>query len=160
MTVVKIISGGQTGVDRAALDAAISAGIPCGGFCPAGRRADDGPIPQQYPLTETNSRSYPLRTKLNVETADGTLIIISGHADRGTMLTAQLCRQKLKPLLYIHPEDSFSIHQAAAWINHHNIQVLNVAGPRESSSPGIYKMALKCLDLILSCEKTGMSAPI
>lgn len=74
----QIISGGQTGVDRAALDAAMKLGISVGGFCPKGRRAEDGPIDKRYPLTETSSRAYPVRTEKNVRTAEGTLILTWG----------------------------------------------------------------------------------
>ncbi len=78
----RVISGGQTGVDRAALDAAMKLGIEVGGFCPKGRRAEDGPIDEQYPLTETASRAYPVRTEKNVAASDGTLILTGGPRER------------------------------------------------------------------------------
>src|SRR5438105_15558458 len=86
----KIVSGGQTGVDRAALDVALELGMPCGGWCPRGRRAEDGPITDRYPLSETPWSGYPQRTGWNVRDADGTLILTMGQADRGTALTQQL----------------------------------------------------------------------
>jgi predicted Rossmann-fold nucleotide-binding protein len=84
---LKVISGGQTGVDRAALDAALTLGIHCGGFCPKGRKSEDGTIPEKYPLVETLNDNYSERTERNVKTADGTLILIAGNPDRGTQLT-------------------------------------------------------------------------
>ena len=94
---MKIISGGQTGVDRAALDAALETGIECGGFCPKGRRSEDGIIPEKYPLTETKTDQYPERTELNVKKSDATLVLIDGEADRGTALTISLCKLHHKP---------------------------------------------------------------
>src|SRR5437870_6380616 len=92
----KIISGGQTGVDRAALDVALELGLPCGGWCPKGRRAEDGPIPARYPLAETPWSGYPQRTLWNVRDSDGTLILVDGEPDRGTQLTIELAKRKKK----------------------------------------------------------------
>src|SRR5437588_11049303 len=97
----RIISGGQTGVDRAALDVALELGIPCGGWCPRGRRAEDGPIPEKYPLKETSTKEYPQRTEQNVCDADGTLILTRGQPDRGTALTAKLANRHRKPLYVV-----------------------------------------------------------
>jgi hypothetical protein len=97
----KIISGGQTGVDRAALDVALELGLPCGGWCPKGRRAEDGKIPGRYPLEETSSAEYPVRTQLNVEDSDGTLILSWGSPTGGTALTIKLARRLKKPYLLI-----------------------------------------------------------
>src|SRR5947199_5509021 len=88
-----IVSGGQTGVDRAALDVALELGLPCGGWCPRGRRAEDGPIPAHYPLCETRSPIYPVRARWNVRDSDATLILTRGRADRGTALTREPARQ-------------------------------------------------------------------
>src|SRR2546423_11212579 len=93
----KIISGGQTGVDRAALDVALELGLPCGGWCPRGRRAADGVIPEHYPLKETATADYPERTEANVRAADATLIFTRGKPDRGTALTYELARRLNKP---------------------------------------------------------------
>src|SRR2546429_554237 len=97
----KIISGGQTGVDRAALDVALELGLPCGGWCPRGRRAEDGPIDSRYPLRETNALAYPVRTRWNVRDSDGTLILTRGRPDRGTALTRDLAERMGKPLLTV-----------------------------------------------------------
>src|SRR5437870_10377236 len=93
----KIISGGQTGVDRAALDVALELGLPCGGWCPRGRRAEDGPIPERYPLQEMKSPAYPPRTARNVRDSDGTVILTRGQPDRGTALTIELAERYRKP---------------------------------------------------------------
>src|SRR5262245_2006637 len=97
----KIISGGQTGVDRAALDVALELGIPGGGWCPKGRRAEDGPIPDRYPLTETPSEHYPQRTEWNVRDADGTLVLIRGQPQRGSALTIAVAERLAKPKLVV-----------------------------------------------------------
>jgi hypothetical protein len=126
----KLISGGQTGVDRAALDVALELGLPCGGWCPKGRRAEDGPLPERYLLRETASDAYPARTARNVREADCTLILTRGEPDRGTALTARLAEQHGKPLLTLdltkHPDPE----QVLAWAAVHGVQVVNVAGPR------------------------------
>ena len=133
----KLVSGGQTGVDRAALDVALRLGIPCGGWCPRGRRAEDGPIPARYPLAETPDTAYPQRTEWNVRDSDATLIVHAGPPRGGTALTLRLARRQGKPLLRVdldaHPDPS----SLSEWIETNGIHVLNVAGPRESESPGI-----------------------
>jgi hypothetical protein len=141
----QIISGGQTGVDRAALDAALELGLPCGGWCPKGRRAEDGRIPQRYPLQETSSTAYPQRTALNVRHSDGTLVLIRGRPDRGTTLTVQLARRYHKPFLLVDLEETSDPAEVAKWVEAHQVRVLNVAGPRESSSPGIGQVAARFL---------------
>jgi len=135
----KIISGGQTGVDRAALDVAIELGIPCGGWCPKGRRAEDGRIPDFYPLEETSSAEYPQRTRMNVEDSDGTLILAWGPPEGGTLLTLKLARKEGKPLLLADLEKGFEPARVRKWIASHKVRVLNVGGPRESECPGMYE---------------------
>ncbi len=137
----KIISGGQTGSDRAALDWAISNDMPHGGWCPKGRLAADGVLPDRYPLQETESAGYRQRTKRNVQDSDGTLIINRGELTGGTLLTKNLARQLGKPCYVVAPEQGHGDAMAAAvlqWIWTHGIRILNIAGPRESKQPGIY----------------------
>ena len=139
--VVKILSGGQTGVDRAALDVALELGIPCGGWCPLGRRAEDGPLDSRYPLTETPWWGYPQRTEWNVRDSDGTLVLTQGQPDRGTTLTIAVATRLDRPCLVLDMNESHGVEQVHAWVQTHGIRILNVAGPRESEKPGIYFLA-------------------
>ena len=136
-----IFSGGQTGVDRAALDIALEAGVACGGFCPKGRRSEDGTIPSRYPLTETPTDNYSERTELNVKAGDGTLVFISGSADKGTTITLTLCKVYNKPTLVIDLSIQNQPEKIMEWIKENHIATLNIAGCRESFSPGIYQQA-------------------
>lgn len=138
-----VISGGQTGADRAALDAAREAGMPVGGRCPRGRRAEDGAIPDRYPLRETRSPDYGVRTRMNVRAADGTLVLNLGQLSGGTQLTVAYARKRNRPCLLVQldaPGHPLPGH-VVAWLESHAIRTLNVAGPRESKSPGIYLLA-------------------
>ena len=143
----KVVSGGQTGVDRAALDAAIEAGVGCGGWCPRGRRAEDGAIPERYPLKQTSGSDYMDRTRRNVEDSNGTLIVAPGEPTGGTLATLIHARRIGKPVLVVDPADLIGpadpvegarLDGIMEWIVAHHIRVLNVAGPRESGRPGIY----------------------
>ena len=142
---LKIISGGQTGADRAALDAALKLGISCGGYCPKGRKSEDGVIPEKYPLTETATANYPERTALNVRNSDGTLILTIDAADRGTSLTIDLCKRYDKPCVVINLFDEKPETDIREWLHQNNVSVLNVAGNRESISPGIHDKAYEFL---------------
>ena len=102
-----LISGGQTGVDRAALDFALAMKIPCSGWCPAGRRAEDGPIASCYPLLESASELYQQRTRLNVRDSDATLIIAGGSPSHGTRLTIEYCQKMRKPFHIVNFEAFF-----------------------------------------------------
>lgn len=148
-----IISGCQTGVDRAALDAAMKAGIDCGGFVPRGKFAEDGRIPDRYPVYECDSPDYDVRTELNVINSDATLILNRGIIDGGTAYTLGLCRHHGKPVSVIDL-DNLEPRQAAAqiqkFLQREKPQVLNVAGPRESKSPGIYALSLNILLSVLN----------
>lgn len=143
--VEKIISGGQTGVDRAALDVAIEQGIACGGWCPAGRRSVDGIIPDKYPLTETGSREYGVRTRWNVRDSDATLILNAGALEGGTELTMESADRQNKPCLLVRMEDAGALQQIIVWLSHVQPAVLNIAGPREERRPGAYALAVALL---------------
>ncbi len=148
--VEKIISGGQTGVDRAPLDAALDLGIPCGGWCPKGRRAEDGIIPAIYPLQETSSSAYPMRTEMNVQDSDGTLILTQGSLSGGTLLTLKLARKHRKPYILADLPREADASVVREWCRKNQVHILNIAGPRESESPGIYHLAVSFLkDLLI-----------
>ena len=148
--VQRLISGGQTGIDRGALDAAIAIGIPHGGWCPAGRRAEDGPIPLQYELRECDSPEYRGRTRLNVDSADGTLILCAGEPTGGTGLTLELATQLRRPYLVVDPQDPNSVACVHEWLGAQQIRTLNVAGPRESTWPGAARLAETFMRQLLS----------
>ena len=146
----KIISGGQTGVDRAALDVVLELGIPCGGWCPKGRKAEDGPIDPRYPLNETRSPNYPLRTEKNIRESDGTLILTKGPVNGGTALTVRLAIEYKKPHLIIDLYNKIDPRMVREWGEENKIKILNVAGPKESEVPGIHEKAVDFLKLIFS----------
>ena len=148
----KIVSGGQTGVDRAALDAALAQDIPIDGWCPEGRRAEDGSIPDRYSLRETPSDNYAQRTAWNVRDSDGTLIIVPNPLSGGTALTQEAAEEQGKPVLHVRPSDPVPIPMIRAWARVNNVQVLNVAGPRASEADGIYEAARTILDDLLGKE--------
>jgi len=131
-----VVSGGQTGADRGALDAALKLGLTCGGWCPKGRRAEDGAIPDRYPVRETPSEDYRQRTEWNVRDSDGTAILHRGAVDQGTALTERLARQRGRPVLLLDLRTARP-SELAAWMAAHHIRRLNVAGPRESRAPGL-----------------------
>ena len=133
----RIVSGGQTGVDRGALEAAILLGISHGGWCPLGRRAEDGPIPPRYKLEETESANYAVRTRQNVVDSDGTLVLCRGPLQGGTELTYRLARHYSRPCLLVDLQSDPDLAEVRQWLTDNLIEVLNVAGPRESSHPGI-----------------------
>ena len=133
----KVVSGGQTGVDRAALDAARAAGLPHGGWCPRGRRAEDGPIHAAYALTETPSEDYAQRTEWNVRDSDGTLALTHGRPTGGTAFTIAAARRLRRPVFVLDLAEGPTPEEALGWIEARGIAVLNVAGPRESQRPGI-----------------------
>ncbi|NNF03547.1 MAG: molybdenum cofactor carrier [Rhodothermales bacterium] len=145
----RIRSGGQTGVDRAALDAAIAAGVRHEGWCPSGRRAEDGRIPGRYHLNETDSSDYAERTRLNVRDADGTLIVSAPSMQGGTRLTFQIAVGLWKPVFLVSPGKTLPDRQFGAWLLANRIRHLNVAGPRASSSPAVYRDALRLMTDVL-----------
>ncbi len=148
--VEKIVSGGQTGVDRAALDVALELNIPCGGWCPAGRRAEDGQIPAHYPLKETPSPEYRQRTEWNVRDSDGTLVLTRGRPTGGTGLTVAVAKRLEKLCLVVDLNQSVDSAAIKEWIAKNQITMLNVAGPRASEKPGIAQQAATILRNVLS----------
>lgn len=145
----KIVSGGQTGADQGALEAAISLGIPHGGWCPLGRISETGRIPNRYQLTETSSRLYPVRTRWNVRDSDGTLVLCTDPPAGGTALTVDLAQQLGKPIFIANPAMIEDQPKVTQWLRDHGIAVLNVAGPRESESPGIHATVKSFLEATL-----------
>ena len=140
--VLKIVSGGQSGVDRAALDAALACGLRIGGWCPSGRRAEDGLIPARYPLVETPSPRYPQRTAWNVRDSDATLVLTLGELDSGSKLTAEIAQRLGKPCIIATLDSYPHMIELPARLPFGAAElVLNVAGPRESRCPGIYARA-------------------
>ena len=147
--VEKVVSGGQTGADRAALDVALELKIPCGGWCPKGRKEEDRPIEPRYPLRETNAADYRVRSRKNVEDSDGPLILTRGPVTGGTALTIKLAREKGKPLLIIDLNQNPDPSMVQKWLKGENIRILNVAGPRESKMPGLHSHAVEFLRAVL-----------
>jgi hypothetical protein len=149
----KIISGGQAGADRAGLDFALQAGLKHGGFVPTGRKAEDGRIDDRYQLVELPSASYPTRTKRNVRESGATAIFsLRAELSGGSALTLAYARSVKKPVIHLHgaptASDRERVDPAAelrGFIDSHRIEVLNVAGPRESKEPGVYEFTLGVL---------------
>ena len=165
VNVEKIVSGGQTGVDRAALDTALAFGISYGGWCPKGRRAEDGPIPARYKLRETAGAGYGERTRLNVRDSDGTLILVQGSAEvaiaGGTRLTIDVAEEIGRPALVIDlaaESVQTGVAAARAWRAANGGCILNVAGPRESEAPGIAAAAASFLAHLLRAGKGANTA--
>lgn len=151
----KVVSGGQTGVDRAALDAALALDLPCGGWCPRGRRAEDGPIDPRYPLVETASVDYAERTAGNVRDSDGTLVLTRGRPSGGTALTISVAQRAERPLLVLDLLRDPDPARVRQWVRENDVRVINVAGPRESQRPGIHAAALRFLERALAPVASG-----
>lgn len=162
-----IISGGQSGADRAGLDAAIACGIPHGGWCPRGRWAEDGIIPAKYQLTETNVRAVIVRTRKNVVDSDATLIFTYGPPRGGSHSTVEICRQYRRPWRHVdlrEPDDAAVVAAVSAWLSGvmrdkqaalllptavDKVFRLNIAGSRQSSAPGIHARVCRILIAVL-----------
>jgi predicted Rossmann fold nucleotide-binding protein DprA/Smf involved in DNA uptake len=139
---LKIISGGQTGVDRAAFDAALEYGLPISGFVPQGRWAEDGRVPSKYKgLTESDSADPAVRTRLNVENSDATVILSHGKLRGGSLITWKAARNARKPCLHIdlaRNSDYGAVERILLWVRNGDFDELNVAGPRASKDNAIY----------------------
>jgi hypothetical protein len=137
LSIERIISGGQTGVDRGALDAAIELGIAHGGWCPRGRLAEDGRIPKRYKLREIDAFDYRIRTEKNVMDSDATLILYRHNLRGGTAYTRRMALKHDKPFVAVDLASSYDVAVLRQWLIDLEVKVLNVAGPRGSSSPNI-----------------------
>ena len=145
---IKMVSGGQTGADRAALDCAIQFGLEHGGWCPAGRIAEDGVIPQHYQLNELAEAGYKQRTRQNIIDSDGTLILNLSELDGGTLATTRLAKHLQKPYLVVQLDSDVledDVARVISWLAQSQIKVLNVAGARESKRQGSYQF---CSDFL------------
>jgi hypothetical protein len=152
----RIVSGGQTGADRAALDAALESGMACGGWCPRGRDAEDGPLPGRYPLQETAERAHHARTERNVIDSDGTLIVNIGELGGGTALTRDYAQKHRRPCLIVQLDEVQNpVEHVLSWTGRNGIRVLNVAGPRGSKCPEIYGRALELLREVIRRQEAG-----
>ncbi|MDA2934764.1 putative molybdenum carrier protein [Acidobacteria bacterium AH-259-D05] len=146
----KVVSGGQTGVDRAALDTALELGLSCGGWCPKGRLAEDGTLDEVYPLKETPLSDYAQRTEWNVRDSDGTLVLYRDLLSGGSAFTVKLAEEYDKPCLLLDLSTKPTSETVWDWFKQYQILILNVAGTRESGSPGIYQEACRFLNAILT----------
>jgi len=172
MKIVKVISGGQTGADRAALDAAMACGVEHGGWCPRGRLSEDGPIPSTYNLRETTEEEYPVRTRMNVEAADLTVIFSRGPLTGGSLLTLEFAKAAKKPCVHIDLLEFSEVFQGLEKQGRvlrrffqglektgRNVPrvgktVLNVAGPRGSNDPDIYDAVYAAMVQLLQRGET------
>ncbi|NNG17514.1 MAG: hypothetical protein HKM89_13645 [Gemmatimonadales bacterium] len=152
VAIEQVISGGQTGVDRAALEVAEELGLGSGGWCPAGRLAEDGTIPEHYPLRETPTSEYEERTEWNVRDSDGTLILTIGQPSGGTAHTIECAQAAAKPYFVLDLDAEAGAHVVREWLERNRIRTLNVAGPRESKAPGIEQRAARYLLELLAAD--------
>jgi len=162
MQIKKIVSGGQTGADRAALDFAIEYGIEHGGWVPEGRRAEDGTVPSHYNVRELPGGSYPERTERNVIDSDATLIISHGELTGGSKLTRELAEKHARACLHIDLlkliafDAAIDIHE---WIAAHKIEILNIAGSRASKDPEIYRITCNLLETAFHIDIISTAMP-
>jgi len=157
----KIISGGQTGVDQAALDVAIKLGIPHGGWIPKGRMTENAPLSDKYQLQEMATTEYSKRTQQNIIDSDGTLIISHGELTGGSALTRKLATRHRRPWLYVDLDRS-NVDPSKlikSWVGMNAIKILNVTGPRESKSPRIYDTTVTVLENALTQKRRSRRGP-
>jgi hypothetical protein len=147
MKPIKIAWGGQTGADRAALDWALARGVECGGWCPKGRKAEDGPIDPKYPLKETPSDSYLQSTEWNVRDSDATILFsIDPTLSGGSKKTMEFARKHKKARLHLHPGVPDAAVKLRTFVKENSVEVLNVAGPRASHEPGVGEFVMRTLE--------------
>ena len=152
MALAKVISGAQTGVDRAALDAALAAGFPCGGWCPADRSAERGAIPERYPMSLLTQGGSRQRTLKNITDSDGTVILFNRALTGGTKLTRDLCIREKKPFIVLDAAQiaiERAVKAVLRFIMENDVRVLNVAGPRASGWPDGYGFALSIVSAVI-----------
>lgn len=160
---IKIISGGQTGADRAGLDVAIARSLTHGGWCPKGRKAEDGPLPARYCLTETPTASYLVRTERNAADSDATVIFTVGGLSGGSKRTAEFAKRHGRPFLHLSlvaGREEIAAEKLADFIRLHRLSSINVAGSRESKAPGIHALASRVLDMALDLLRFPLHGPI
>ncbi len=148
----KIISGGQTGADQAALDVAIKYNIPHGGWIPKGRLTEDGGLPTEYQLEEMPTESYSQRTEKNILDSDATLIVSHGKITGGPALTKKLAKQHNKQYLHLDMDEMsmlYALRFLKSWVSDNGIKILNVAGARASKDPNIYDATTKIIEGLL-----------
>jgi hypothetical protein len=156
MALSRVVSGGQTGVDRGALDAALDAGFDCGGWCPQGRMAEDGEIPPRYVMAELAGSGYEKRTLQNVLDSDGTAILYFGVLEGGTLQTRQNCVAHGKPVELVDASRAAPAEAAArilSFIAKNRISVLNVAGPRASKQPAAHDYARAAISIVIAASR-------
>ena len=147
MKPIKIVSGGQTGADRAALDWALRHNVECGGWCPKGRKAEDGPIDPKYPLKETPAAAYIHRTEWNVRDSDATVLVsVESTLTGGSKKTMEFARKHKKPRLQLCAGENAAADKLEAFTEKHRVKILNVAGPRASNEPGVGEFVMSTLD--------------
>jgi hypothetical protein len=161
VTLKRIVSGGQTGVDRGALDAALGADFPCGGWVPGDRMAEDGVISDRYPLTALPNGNYRQRTRLNVVDSDGTAIFYDGNLSDGTRLTRDLCERLNRPCMLTSaretPDPIAAAEAVLKFIEDNNIETLNVAGPRASGWAAAYMFSRAVIAAVLKKKQASVA---
>jgi hypothetical protein len=159
----KIISGGQTGVDRGALDACLQNNFVYGGWCPKGRMAEDGRIDTKYNLQETNESSYSSRTYKNVEDSSATCIISNKNLKGGTLLTKNMADQFKKPVLVIFPEELPTedlLIKMITFLQNNMVSTLNIAGPRKSEWENGYNITLSLISKLIQLIQKRRQNPV